>query len=123
MISEKIFNIGVKLLFVVVKRGKGDRITEFLNSITEIPFVEIFMGKGTAPNAFLDILGLSDSEKDIVITLIRADEAKDILEKISEKFKLSYAGKGLAFTLSVSSIGGIELLQCLLQNKKENVNE
>ena len=120
MNTAELANVGIKLLTVIVKRGKGDRVVEYLDRECNIPFTEVCMGKGTASSTFLDILGLSGIEKDIVFSAVRADKTDEILNGLAEKFKLNQPGKGLAFTVRINSIGGTELLSRFLKEREEN---
>jgi hypothetical protein len=74
-------------------------------------------GQGTAAEKHLSLLGLTDSDKTVIISTIRRDRAKDALSALEEKFKTVKGGKGIAFTVPMKSTIGVAIYQ-FLSNKK-----
>lgn len=111
----------LRLIFVITKRGKGDAILKTMQE-SGIFFNCVFLGKGTAGNELLNLFGLADSEKDIVLSLTTLKKATAILEILKDKYKFGEAGKGFAFTINVNSIGGLKAFKIFSNQPTEESN-
>lgn len=78
----------------------------------------VAMGQGTADIETLNILGLADSDKAVIFSVIRDDMAEEALTAIEEKFKTIKEGKGIAFTVPMSSVIGVSIFGFLSDNRK-----
>ena len=72
---------------------------------------------GTAAEKHLELLGLTDSDRSVIVSVIRKDRAKDALSALEEKFKTVRGGKGIAYTVPMKSTIGVAIYQ-FLSNKK-----
>jgi hypothetical protein len=84
--------------------------------------------KGTASKEIMNLLGLADNDKTVIFSVIREDMAKLALETIEEKFRTIRNGKGIAYTVPLSSVIGVSLYGFLSNNpmtvrKEEASNE
>ena len=113
--------ICLKMLFIIIKRDKGDEVVEFLRGCG-VPFSSVIMGKGTVPNKWLSVLGLGDVEKDVVLSVVNGNDVNKIMAGLSQAFNIGKAGQGIAFTVRVSSIAGAKMLQIFCKNDKEEQN-
>ena len=87
-----------KLICGIVPRNSGEVLTKAAVSAGSTGGT-ILMGRGTASNSFLELLGIGDSSKDIVFVL--ADENRtQIFEAMKNSFKSKY---GIMFCIEVSS--------------------
>lgn len=106
----------LKLLVTIVDRSKtlfyADLIEQF-----EVNVQMILYGKGTANSQMIDLLGLVESDKSIILSYIREDKVKDALDMLAEKFKKVKNGKGIAFTVALDSIIGVSIYQLLSNDK------
>lgn len=68
---------------------------------------------GTASTEIRSVLGLTDSEKSVIISVIRDDQAPLALKGLEEKFSTIKNGKGIAYTVPVSSTVGVAIYQFL----------
>ncbi|MBQ9117349.1 MAG: hypothetical protein IJY04_10020, partial [Clostridia bacterium] len=75
---------------------------------------------GTASTEVLEMIGLSDSEKGVIISVIRDDMAKLALRGLEEKFATIKNGKGIAYTVPVSSTIGVAIYQFLANLPSNN---
>lgn len=107
----------LKLLVTVVNRSKTlfyvDTLEEF-----EVNMQMVLYGKGTADMAMLNLLGLGESDKAVILSVIREDHIKDILATLHEKFEKVKNGKGIAFLIPMQSIIGVSIYQFLSNNKQ-----
>ena len=103
------------ILFTVVGKKKGDFYADLIQSY-EVNMQIILSAYGTAGREALELLGLSDSDKAVIISVIRRDAAKEALEMLEEKFRTVKNDKGIAYTVPMSSTIGVLLYQ-FLSNK------
>lgn len=114
----------IRWLCVIVDRGKGKYAAETL-ALVGVNNGRIILGKGTAPSEITNILGIGETEKDILVSLVDADNIRSVLHSLSEKLSLSKAGMGIAFTLCLSSISqsGAELTKTAENADNFSANE
>lgn len=95
----------IKLLVTIVDRDKGTAAVDIYRS-HGLHFDYLCMGFGTANSQILDYFGLSETEKDVVLTLVPAGRIKTLIGLVDERFHLSHPGKGILFTLPLSGVSG-----------------
>ena len=83
----------------------------------EVNFQFAALGEGTAKSDMLYLLGLEDSEKGVIFSVVREDKETEILQKIEEKFETLKNGKGIAFTLPMSSVIGVAIYRFLSNHR------
>lgn len=93
----------VKILISVTKRGNGNKMVDFYKK-NNLHYDFICLGTGAANSEILDYLGLETNEKDVVITMIPQAKTKEIISGITEEFGLSYPGKGIVFTIPLTTV-------------------
>lgn len=106
----------MQLLFTIVNRSKTEFYIDLLGNF-EVNMQMVLLGHGTAAEKYLELLGLTDSDRAVIISVIRRDRAKDALSSLEEKFKTVKGGKGIAFTVPMKSTIGVAIYQ-FLSNKK-----
>ena len=106
----------LELLITVVNRNKADFYVDLIQSF-EVNMQIVAMGQGTADAAMLDFLGLAGSEKAVIFSVIREDKIPKALRLIQEKFNTIKGGKGIAWTVSLSSVIGVSLFGFLSNNR------
>ena len=107
----------LKLLITIVNREKSDIFTAFLESF-DINIQLVVAGQGTATTEMMRFLGYSDNKKAIIISVIREDRANAALQFLNEKFKTIKNGKGIAFTVPMTSTIGVAIYQFLSNTLK-----
>ena len=110
----------LKLLFTVVDRAKAEFYLDVLSQF-EVNFQIVTGGKGTAQSEFVEMLGLN-IHKAVIISVIREDRADEIIKCLETKFDTIKNGKGIAFTVPLSSVIGVNNYRFLSNNRltKEN---
>ena len=111
----------LKLLITIVNRNKAEYYLDLLQS-QEINMQLVSLGKGTADSETLRYLGLAESEKVIIFSIIREDKIPSTLELLNQKFTTIKNGKGIAYTISLSSVIGVDIYQ-FLSNNTTNLNK
>lgn len=102
----------LQLLFTIVNRQKAEFFTDLLYNF-EVNFQTVLSAHGTANDHMISLLGLTDSEKSVIISVIRQDRAPEALALLDEKFRTVKGGKGIAYTVPVSSTIGVAIYQFL----------
>ena len=113
--------VKLKLLVTVVNRNKGELFADYIES-KGVNMQMMVYGNGTANTEILHVLGLTNTEKAIILSVIREDKIKETLEMISDKLSNVKNGKGVAFTAPFSGMIGVQLFGFLANNRPE-VNE
>lgn len=107
----------LKLLFTVVNREKADLYAALLQGF-DINFQLVVSANGTANTEMLRYLGLADSKKAVVISVIREDRAASAMRFLEEKFNTIKNGKGIAYTVPMTGTIGVAIYQFLSNNSK-----
>lgn len=103
-------------LITVVNRSKCDFYLDLIAQF-EVNVSFSLSANGTVSTEKLSSLGLStDTEKSIIISIIRQDKVKDALSTLENKFRTVRGGKGIAFTVPFSGTIGVAIYR-FLSNK------
>ena len=106
----------LKLLVTVVNKSKSlyylDLFEEF-----EINMQMVLLGRGTADSEMLNLLGSIESDKAVILSVVKESKVKDVLETLKEKFLKVKNGKGIAYTIPMQSVIGVSIYQFLSNNK------
>jgi len=111
----------IKMLLAIMPRGKGEDVTDFLRD-RNILFNLIILGKGTDTSGLSDLLGLGDSKKDIVFSVIEGGRVEEILEELAIEFNLKEKGHGVAFTVNINSVSCQRILNYFTGIMEDNNN-
>lgn len=102
----------LQLLFTVVDRKKTEFYADLIQSF-EVNMQLTLAAQGTAPTETLNLLGLADSEKSVIISIIKAEKAAEALSVLEEKFRTIKNGKGIAYTVPMTGTIGVAIYQFL----------
>ena len=105
----------LKLLFTVVDKSKGEFYLDVLSQF-EVNFQMVTPGKGTAHSELIELLGLN-IQKAVILSVVREDMVKPIMDCLEDKFETIKNGKGIAFAVPMSSVIGVNMYQFLSNNK------
>ncbi|MBQ8229799.1 MAG: hypothetical protein IJZ32_03790 [Clostridia bacterium] len=108
----------LKILVTVVNRSKTEFFMDFLTAF-EVNFQTSVLAQGTARSETLYMLGLEDSDKSVIFSVIREDKAAEALQALEDKFHTIKNGKGIAFTVPMSSVIGVAMYR-FLSNHRTN---
>ena len=95
----------VHCLVAIVDRGKSEAVAEELRRrhiLTQL----VLLGHGTASAEVMDLLGLDEPEKDVVLALLPGD-AGEVLAALTDRLELYRPGRGIAFTIDLCSISAL----------------
>lgn len=106
----------LKLLFTIVNRSKAEFYMDLLQSYDINMQISVY-GNGTASTETLRYLGLSDSEKAVIISVIKESKVKEALMLLEDKFNTIKNGKGIAYTVPMTGTVGVAIYQFLSNNR------
>ena len=102
----------LKILITIIDRRKTDFYLDVLEGF-EVNMQSVIYGRGTAPNDMLHYLGLSQSDKAVIVSVVQEDKIKEITAAYEDKYFKTKHGKGIAFTIPISSLIGVSIYQFL----------
>ena len=111
----------LKLLITVVNRNKGEYYADLLQSF-DVNMQTVLLANGTANAKTLDLLGLTNNEKAVILSVIQESKIPDALHTVEEKFTTIKDGKGVAFTVALTSVIGT-LIYGFLSNNRSVVKD
>lgn len=111
----------LKLLMTIIPRKKAEYYTDLIQSF-EVNIQMVALAEGTVPASMVGLLGLLDNEKAVIFSIIQEDKLPDAMNTLEEKFQSIKDGKGVAFTMPLTSVIG-KLIYGFLSNNKQMVKE
>lgn len=106
-----LINSEASLFCVIVDFGKGSKMLKELKKLGASGGT-FFLGKGTVSNHLLDILGLNEIRKEILMVLIKEEDEEKFLKGLNDKFHLDKPHHGIAFTMPLKYCLGIRDFRC-----------
>ena len=95
------------LIVSIVRKGWGSTVLDASVKAGARGGTVLF-GRGAGINEQEKIFGMSiEPEKEIVLTVVRADRAEKILDEIVHAAELSDTGRGIAFVIPVDKVVGV----------------
>lgn len=95
----------LKTLFIIIERSKAGKLTEALAGAGVNYQHEIF-ALGTARTGFLEIIGIGETEKTLVIGTVKAEQVEVVRHLLDQNFGFNKPGAGIAFTIPIAAVGG-----------------
>ena len=114
-VKENLAPHRLQLLFTVVDRRKAEFYMDILHGF-EVNMQIALAAKGTAKTDMLELLGLADSDKSVIVSVIKEERAKEALSTLEEKFHTIKNGKGIAYTVPMTETIGVAIYQFLSNN-------
>ena len=106
----------LKILVTIVNRAKADFYMDHIQSFG-VNMQMVVFGKGTAPREVATAMGLADSDRAVIFSIIGEDKLRSALDSIEEKFNTSVGGKGIAYTIPMASVIGKSIFNFLSDNR------
>ena len=113
--SNTVTSNRLKLLITIVNRNKAEFYTDLIQSYS-VNMQMVLMAQGTASAKMLGLLGLADNQKAVILSVIQESQTQKALLKIEEKFNTIKDGKGIAFTIPLTSVIGALIYGFLSDN-------
>ena len=99
-------------LYWMVNIVNGSRAQKFTKLYREcgVSLVMETSGEGTAVSDILSIFGLEATEKKILLSVVTGEKWKEVKHKLRRQIQIEIPGRGIAFIVPLSSIGGKKAL-------------
>lgn len=115
-VQKNVSSSKLMLMITIVNRKKADYYMDLIQSF-DVNMQCVAVGEGTADRKMLDYLGLTDNAKSVIFSVIRKDMQKKALETLEDKFMAIKDGKGIAYTIPLSSVIGAAIFGFLSDNR------
>ncbi|MBR5090109.1 MAG: hypothetical protein IK093_11845 [Ruminiclostridium sp.] len=103
--SGNIAPFKLELLITIVEKNKAEFYTDLIQSY-DANFQFSAPAHGTAKADILDYLGLADTDKTVIFSVVRSDRLDDIVYMLDTKFRTVRGGKGVAVSVPFTSVIG-----------------
>ena len=103
----------LKILVTIVERSKADFYLSALEGF-DVNLQTLIYAKGTATKDIASLIGLQDDNKAAIFSVVKEEKIKEILATYEDKYFKTKRGKGVAFTLPISSVIGVMVYKLLL---------
>ena len=111
----------LELLVTVIGRNKAEYFIDLIQSF-DVNLQVSVLSHGTANAKMMELLGLTDTEKTVIFSVIQEKKIPKAVEVLENKFNTIKGGKGIAFTIPLSSVIGT-LIYGFLSNNRNTVKE
>ncbi|MBO5090902.1 MAG: hypothetical protein J6K52_00395 [Clostridia bacterium] len=105
-------------LFSIIQRGKGAQFIKTLEARNVIMHFQ-FIGAGTASSEMMDILGLGNNDKDILISLADYKTITSLSNELGKNVGAGMGMGGLSMVISLNAVSRISE-QIIRRNRDEN---
>ena len=122
MAKRKFIPQKLKLLVTVVNKGKGNFYYDLIENMG-VNLQLILDGEGSAPENIGNLWGYINDERDVILSFVPEDSVKKIIKLLDDKFETVRNGKGVAFTIPISSIIGVAIYKFLTDNRKKGAKK
>ena len=95
-------NKQMRAVFSIVDYSKGDKIADVYKK-EKIPVFFSTHGNGSADSAMLELLGFGENKKSIMLSVLDRSRSERIFAAVEEKMNISKPGKGIMFSVPLTS--------------------
>lgn len=111
----------LELLVTIVGSSKAEYYLDLIQSF-DVNMQILALARGTADENIRRLVGVSDLDKVVIFSVIQENKIPEALHELENKFFTIKNGKGIAYTISLSSIIG-KLIYGFLSNNRMAVEE
>ncbi len=102
----------IKMVVLILPRGRAEIVTEICLK-HNVVFHLSLIGRGTAPRDVLELWGLAETDRDVVLACVPASAKEAFMQELTEVLQLEAPGQGVAMCIPLSSVAQSETLQLL----------
>ena len=110
------------MLGIIANRGMRDKFIQFFK-LHNIHVTLTVLGQGTASGAILDYLGMETTDKTLYFAFVTRDTWKLLKKDLYAQVKIDVPGRGIAFLIPLSSMGGKMQLQYVTVGQELSIEE
>lgn len=107
--------LGVKMFVSIVPLGQAQAIVKMLENVG-VNYNVITQGEGTGSKFVPNLI--NDNKKQIIFSFIREDLAQDVCKILKQRFSVSKASAGIAFSIKLTSVMGVSIYKFLSNTRK-----
>ena len=96
----------IKILITIIPRTKTDFYLSALEGY-DVNLQTVLYARGTAPSDLARMLGVIDDKKAVILSVVPEDRISEVLVRYEDKYFKTKNGRGIAFTIPISSTIGI----------------
>ena len=100
---EKKINAPITILIAVVKRGKSEVVCRILSRDGEKHHMVFNATGSTASSDLADIFGFGLRESEVVMAIVKPENAEELIEEISKRVGMHIADNGIVFTVPIEA--------------------
>lgn len=115
--TQKVTSNRLELLVTIVSRQKAEFFADLIQTY-DVNMQMLVRAEGTANAEMLKALGLDDTQKTVIFSIIKEEKVKDALASIEHRFKSIKNGKGIAYTIPMTSLIGVAVYGFLSNNER-----
>ena len=115
--TQKVNTNRLELLVTIVTRQKAEFFADLIQEF-DVNMQMIVRAEGTASEEMLQVLGFSDAQKAVIFSIIKEDKVQDALASLEYKFRSIKNGKGIAYTVPLTSLIGVAVYGFLSNNER-----
>jgi len=93
----------LKLLVIIIDRDKTERIKNLLQK-ERIGLQYILHGQGTASSEMMDLLGLGQVDKSVILCIDLDYRIEELMRAASRLFQFKLPGQGISFTVPINGL-------------------
>lgn len=116
MENRTIAPVKPELIITVVERDEARFYEDLIQSLGANVQMTVD-GHGTANEKILRRLGIAETEKAVLFSLVRKDRMETVLATLKEKFRALRGGNGIAMAVPLNSMIGTLLYQLLIDDR------
>ncbi len=110
----------LKMFVIIVAYGQANGIIKILHDL-DVAMSITTIGEGT----YMRESQLQGPKKQLIFTFMKEEIVPEFKEKIYERFQISTAAKGIAFSINLTSVAGVSVYKFLTNTqtvtKKEHI--
>lgn len=96
----------LEVIYVITNYGLGSKVVKTAKKCG-VTGGTIFLGRGTVKSRLLEMLGISDIRREVVLMVSDKKTAYNALEKLNKEFHFDKPHNGIAYSISVLDVFGM----------------
>ena len=116
--NKNIYKLTPDVVVVICDYSIREKLAKLLGE-AQLPVYFMLHGHGSASSELLEYLGIGEPKKSIAIGITDRSNVNKIYSLLNEEISISKKGRGIAFTIPISSMNGLLYKVCTGQNQNE----